>query len=232
MTAFVGRRRELAGLRAELVAGRNAIVTGPCGIGRTALVRHLARSMAREWRFVFVDGSRGGGQICRELFSALFTRGETSEGGRLPYQSVRYRIVTVPPQDPRRHVLVLDDMARVSTPKLDLVRWLVRAGRFRLLAVVEAFMPAADLARLRAAMLARSPLRLGPLRLREAEMFFEQSAAAHGLSWSSEWIHALAEISGGFPRGMRELLAREFDRRPAECDPRTELHESRKEATP
>jgi len=67
---------------------------------------------------------------------------------------------------------------------------------------------------------------------RETESFFEQGAAAYHLSWSLEWIHALASINGGFPRGMRELLARERDRRPAEREPRTDPHESRKEATP
>lgn len=221
-------------VRTDLVAGRNVILTGAYGIGRTSLLRHMARSMARNWRFVFLDGSRTGGRVCVDLFAALFPHASDGGPSTLPYRWARHRIVTRPPEDPRSHVLVLDDLARVSAAKLDLVRRLVRAGRFRLVAVPEAFLPPAKLSRLQAALQAGAPLRLRPLRLDDAEQFFREGAWTLETTWSRARIHGLAVASRGFPLGMKQLLVSELNGREHGLNPHVDgdLDESRKEVTP
>jgi MoxR-like ATPase len=85
MTSFVGRRREAARIRAALEADRNVVLTGPFGIGRTALARHAARTMAERFRFVFLDGDRSPARLCRELVEGLFEPGGRPAEG-LSYQ--------------------------------------------------------------------------------------------------------------------------------------------------
>jgi hypothetical protein len=234
MSPFVGRRRESNILSAELQAGCNVIVTGPYGIGRTALVKDLARTMAEEWRFVWLDGGRTPGELCRDLVGALFAHANASGVSTLRYKQARSWVASRPPADPRGHVIVLDDLAGVSAAKLDLIRRLVRVGRFRLVAVAEAFIPAMEMAQLRSALVAREPIRLGPLRLRDAERFFEEYRATLGLQWSKTDIHGLAVAAHGFPLGMRELVARELRRGNTVVDPPVGAHQldTRKELTP
>ena len=69
---FVGRGQEAERIRGELLAGRNVVLTGRFGIGRTALLRHLAREMKAEWRFIFLDGSLTAARLCEQLHLALF----------------------------------------------------------------------------------------------------------------------------------------------------------------
>ncbi len=73
---FVGRGKETAWIRAELEAGRSVVLIGICGIGRTALARHVAEEMAREWLFVFADFARAPGQLWRDLFAAAFPKAQ------------------------------------------------------------------------------------------------------------------------------------------------------------
>jgi hypothetical protein len=128
-------------------------------------------------------------------------------------------------------VIVLDDVASVSAPKLDFLRRLVRAERCRLVAVTEAFLPAQQMAELRSVPVAGRPMRLGPLGLADAERFFDGCRAGFGLPWSQAEVHSLAVASHGFPLGMRELMSREL-RRNAAIHPGTHLLDTRKELTP
>lgn len=52
MPPFVGRTRELRALRRHLEEGRNVVLTGSFGSGRTTLVHELANALSRR-RFVF-----------------------------------------------------------------------------------------------------------------------------------------------------------------------------------
>jgi hypothetical protein len=207
MTPFVGRRREAARIRAVLEANRNVVLTGPFGIGRTALARHAARTMAEHFRFVFLDGDRSPARLCRDLIEGLFGPGGRP-GEALSYRAARRQIAARIPTDARRHVVVLDDIATISHPKLELLRFLVGLGRLRFLVVVEAFLPVADMVRLRSVLVAATLLRLGPLALRDVERYFEERAGALRLPWTRAQVHGFAQAAHGFPAGMRDILAR------------------------
>jgi hypothetical protein len=206
MTPFVGRRREAARIRAALETDQNVVLTGPYGIGRTALARHAARTMAKHFRFVFLDGDRSPARLCRDLVEGLFGPGRRP-GERLSYRAARRQIATRIPTDARRHVVVLDDIATISHAKLELLRFLVGPGRLRFLVVVEAFLPAADMVRLRSVLLAETLVRLGPLALRDVERYLEERARALRLPLTPAQVHGLAQAAHGFPAGMRDILA-------------------------
>lgn len=210
---FVGRRRETARVRAELEAGRSVVLTGIWGIGRTALARHVAEEMAREWRFVFADFDRAPGRVWRDLFAAIFPRVQErlrTEGRSATW--MRFRVSSRRLEDRRRHVVVLDDLARLTAPRLDAIRRL--RERFQVVAIAEAFLPEEASAALCAALWARRPLRLGHLSEAATAAFFEECSRRHGFGWGEGEVLGLARAVNGFPLAMREAVAAEL-RRPA-----------------
>jgi replication-associated recombination protein RarA len=209
---FVGREKETRYLRAELDAGRSVVLTGPWGIGRTALARHVAGEMAQECLFAFVDFGRGPAEVWRALFAALFPEARArSPKGRRSAQWLRYRVSTWQPEDPRRRVLVLDDIARITARGLDTFRRL--RERHQVLAIVEAFVPDPEIEALCTALRARRPLQLGHLDSRATRAFFEEYSRRHGFVWGPGEVRGLARAVAGFPLGMREAAAAEVRRR-------------------
>jgi MoxR-like ATPase len=55
---FVGREIETEHITKELYQGKNIIVGGKFGIGRTSMIKEIASSLQNEWRFIFVDFSQ------------------------------------------------------------------------------------------------------------------------------------------------------------------------------
>jgi len=213
---FVGRQRELGYLRRELLAGRSIVLTGPFGIGRTSLLRHAADEMGREWTFVFADLEKSPGEAWRELFAALFPRVWERQRRRGEVKSVqwtRYRVLHRRSESRRPHVVVLDNVARLSAPRLDFVRRLREA--FQVVAIVEDFLPEDAKAVLCAALWARPPLRLPHLSQAVTEAYFEECSLRHGFGWGRGEIEGLAQAVGGFPLGMREAVESQLRRRKA-----------------
>jgi hypothetical protein len=211
---FVGRERETAHVRAELEAGRSVVLAGAHGIGRTALARHVAEQMVRDWRFVTADFARGPAEIWRTLFAALFPGSRAGRPGAPPAaQWLRYRVLNRPLEDPRRHVLVFDDVACLTGRRLDAFRRL--RERYRLLVIVEDFVPPRAQEALCSALWARRPLRLGPLGGRATRAFFEECSRCHGFGWGPGEVHGLANAVAGFPLGMREAVTAQLRRREA-----------------
>jgi hypothetical protein len=208
----VGRERESAHIRSELEAGRSVVLAGAYGIGRTSLVEHVAREMAQDWLFVFADFERGPGGVWRELFAALFPRAQARLRTRdKTARWVRYRVVHQRPEDVRRHVVVLDNVARLSSQRLDVVRRL--RERFQVLAILEGFLSARQQGAACSVLRARRALELGHLGPRATVAFFRECSRRHGFGWGEGEIRGLARAVGGFPAGMREAVAAELRRR-------------------
>ena len=127
------------------------ILTGKYGIGRTSLIKHIADSIENRWRFIFVDFSQAPGKVCRVLIDELLPKSKGRKRAEiLGYKSNRFRISNLDFTDKRQHVLVLDNIAKLSAQKLDLIRYFVMAKRFRFVAIVENFMRGEELFVLRA----------------------------------------------------------------------------------
>jgi len=80
------------------------------GIGRTSLVRHIAKITQDKWKFLFADFSRNPDQVCRELEkqlkSDIFYKRPNVEG----YKSRRRQVVSLVSRDSTPHVFVLDNI--------------------------------------------------------------------------------------------------------------------------
>lgn len=81
---FVGRTRETAELRRLHALQRHALILGPAGVGKTALVAHLQPQL----RFLRCPHSEHLGEICASLEREL---GLTTEGLRLVERKPRLR---------------------------------------------------------------------------------------------------------------------------------------------
>lgn len=209
---FVGREKEAAHVRAELEAGRSVVLTGIHGIGRTALVRHVAEQMARDSLFVTADFARAPAEVWRTLLAAIFPKAAARlPRGPRPAQWVRHRVSTWKPEDPRRHVVVLDNVARLTPRGRETLRRL--RERFQVLAIAEAFLPERHQDAVCSALHSRRPLRIGPLSGRATLAFLEECSRRHGFAWGPAEVRGLARAVAGFPLGMREAVTAELRRR-------------------
>ena len=209
---FVGREREIARIRAELEAGRSVVLTGIWGIGRTSLARHVANEMAKDWIFVFADFERGPGDVWRDLFAAVFPKAQVRLRNQVrSVKWMRFRVSNQRLENSRRHAVVLDNVARLSAPRLDVLRRL--RERYQVVAIAEDFLPEPAKAALCTVLWARPPFRLGPLRRATTSTFFEECSRRHGLGWGPGEVRGLAQATRGFPLGMTEAVASEIRRR-------------------
>jgi len=208
---FVGREKETKQIQRALERGENVILGGKYGIGRTRLAKHVAEITGDRWDFIFLDFSQTPAKVCQILMAALWPE-EKAKGRRktFPYKSSRFRITNAAFRDPRPPVLVLDNIAKLSAPKLDLIRYLISGGQFRFVAIVEAFVPENDLFRLRVWLRPALRIELPHLRVQNAREFFQYAAMKHHLNWTKSQMESLAEATRGYPLGMREVVNRKI----------------------
>ena len=204
---FVGREREASRIVSELTKGRNAVVSGPFGIGRTALIRHVAEEMGAGWRFAMLDFSHTPAELCSALVAALRGGGPRARGAPRSFVSARAAVLTFEPRG-RRFVLVLDNVAAVTAPKLALLRRLAATGWYRFVAVVEPTLPDDELLELRACLFPSAVIVLSRLAAAATRSYFARLSEELGLGWSEEEIAGLAAISGGYPLVMVEAASR------------------------
>ncbi len=85
LTGFVGRRRELAGVRAALAGARLVTLTGPGGIGKTRLAVRAAAQMRRGFRdgawLVELAGLRDSALLAPEVARSLGLLDQSSRWG-------------------------------------------------------------------------------------------------------------------------------------------------------
>lgn len=211
---FAGRLKEIAQASHELVLGNNLIIAGKYGIGRTALLRRLAEQEKTRRRYAFADFSRSRADVCRELLAQLFPKLCAERFGEYqPYKWARYRVAKHPLKDKRQHVLVLDNIAKLTAQKLDLIHYIEFEKRFRFVAIVEDFLHPDQLFLLRAALIPVSTLRIEYLDTHSVREYFCHYAEKSGLDWTDEEIDTLVEAAGGYPLRMEEIAARAIQRR-------------------
>jgi hypothetical protein len=213
LASFVGRSAEIASLQRELDAGRNVVIIGKYGVGRTSLVREVARRLARR-RFLFADFGRPPAEMCRAILEDLL-EDRPRRRGTVPmgYRSALRLVAEKALGQRQQPVIVLDNVARLTPAKCDFLRRLTRSDRLRFIAIAEAFLSPADLSRLRVLLFPNALLTLDPLGTGESEEFFWSASREHGLEFAASRVRLLARVKHGYPLGMAETVARELRRR-------------------
>jgi hypothetical protein len=215
MTELVGREREEALLASALAAGRNVVLSGKYGSGRTALVRHVAETAVGRFRFAFCDFSAPPRETWAVLAAELVPeRRRKAPSRQSSSRALRARVLGAPLAEGPPPVVVLDDVGRLTPARLDVVRRLAVTGCFRFVAIVEAHLPGAQRAHLLACLAPLERLRLGPLTQPAVREFLARAAAARGLDWTPEKVEAVARGTAGHPLSMRLALDREQAREP------------------
>jgi hypothetical protein len=211
---FVGREKETEQIKEALEGGKNVIVSGKYGIGRTSLIKHVAEMMQKEWRFLFLDFSETPGKLCQQLIARLWPEKKYSGRNEFSkYRSARFRIVSLQFNDSRRHVLVLDNVAKLSAQKIDFIRYLAWEKRFRFVAIVESFISRDDFLCLRVRLYPAETIMLQNLDKRKVYEFYQHLSEQHRFHWTEGHIKNLAEITGGYPLRIQEISLRELERR-------------------
>jgi len=209
---FVGRQKEISHIKEALEEGNNVIVVGKYGMGRTSLIKHLASAMKDHWRFVFIDFSKTPGSVCNYLLAELFPMQEFDRK-YVKYRPSRFRIATLALEDHRKHVLVLDNVSKLSAQKLDFIRYLTWERRFQFVSIAERYLPTDGLFRLRVWMNPSIVITLHHLSTSSVIQFFRKLSEENQLGWTERQIKDLAEVTGGYPLRMKEIALRELERK-------------------
>jgi hypothetical protein len=211
---FVGRKRELAAAARSLEQGRNLVLTGRFGVGRSSLVRQLAKLNFHTWQFLFTDFSRPasqcGSDLVRQLVSPL---GACGRKGYTRMTQAKEILRGAAGAGPRRRVVVLDDIGRISPRKLAFIRDLRLpaerpGGGILFIAIAESFLPEEEIFRLRAALYPADRLALHNLNPADTAAFFRAASQRCRLGWDAAFIRMLAASTAGYPLLMRERLQR------------------------
>jgi len=207
---FVGRKRELAAVIKSLKQNHNAVLAGRYGVGRSCLVKHIARLHSATWQFLFADFSKTVARSCNEMISQLASGGSKANQHnytRLMYAKdilIERKSVTDLPR-----VLVLDNIGKLSRPKLAFLRDMRLDSDLLFIAVTESFLPEADLFRLRATLYPSDMLELHNLKRKETVDFFRNFSQRKRLGWSESFIQMLAASTEGYALLMQERAQRE-----------------------
>jgi hypothetical protein len=201
---FVGRRRELRRLRLLLESGRNAVVTGPYGSGRTALVRRLESQLTRHYRFLFVAPS----DTRAELRDAVASMVKRARARSTPASGT-----------PSGVVIVFDDVVRVTAQRARLIRGLLDDDRVRIIVIAERSVTGNELLRVRAMLNAAPVLHVGPLRESDVEQYVAACANAAGIGTASRELHGIARSTNGYALGLRLTVQSALRVRPVEPRP-------------
>lgn len=204
---FAGREKEKTKIIKELQRGRNIILTGKYGIGRTCLIHHVASLLPSPWRFIFVSFNQTPGQTSKTLMKELGMRRTFSKTGiPMGYKSRRYRIAGMAVRKGLKIVIVLDDIARLTTAKKVFLRHLILEQHFQFIAIVEHFLPEKDLFDLKTQLFPATHVTLGYLDNADVEHILQNHSRRYRLEWDDRQVRQLAALSGGYPLGITEML--------------------------
>lgn len=214
---FAGREREIAKIEKSLAQGKNIVVVGKYGVGRTSLVRRIAGLFGDQWRFLFVDFSRTPAEACNELLKKLKPKGSCRTRHQ-DYKRARSLVVDLASKQARRCVIVLDNIEKLTIQKMGLIRYLEGDKHFLFIAVAERFLPGDDIFQLRTCLYPSVLIMLGNLSAEKTAGFFRYYAGKHQFPWTESEIHMLTLGTGGYPLAMRESVTRELQRQRGDED--------------
>lgn len=206
---FVGREKETRQIIKALKRGENVILMGKYGIGRTSLSRHVAEINRDQWNFIFLDFSQTPAKVCCHLANSLLRENNAKTLG---YRQNRFRIANLDFDGQRQPVLVLDDIGKLSPQKVELIPYLAMGRTFRFVAVVENFLKPDRLSLLRGWLHPALLLNIAYLGGEPTREFFRHFSEKCHFCWTEEEINNIAEMSGGYPLGMKEVVARRLAR--------------------
>ncbi len=215
-TPFIGREREMAGIRKALTGKRNLVVTGKFGIGRTSLIKQFARLNEEQWRFLFADFSQPPARVCHEILSQLKPKSHDLSRGRirsLGYKRAESLIISLASKDKRQYVIALDNIEKLTPQRLRLIRDLIRERVFVLIAIAEPFLPEEDLFQLRVCLYPSTLMMLRNLSAEQTAGFFRYFGNKNQIPWTESDIHVLSLAAKGYPLAMREFVTRAIERR-------------------
>jgi len=116
-------------------------------------------------------------------------------------------------EDGRNPVLVLDNIAKLTTQKLQLIRYLVQGKTFRFVAIIESFLPKESWFLLRAALLPAGIIILPYLNEGSTKELFRYVAERHNFDWSEQRLNMFVSLNRGYPLGVHEIIQRELKAR-------------------
>jgi hypothetical protein len=210
---FVGRKRKIQKIIKTIERGANVIVQGKYGIGRTSLIRNVSRAKKDVWHFMFVDFSDSSGKMCKKLLRELLpekmlARDRSFKRFKLQsFKTSHFLITNDSFKDKRKHIIVLDNVAKTTNQKVNFIRTLAWAKRFQFVAIIEPFLPQKELLLLRAELIPADIVQLSYLPIKETCEFFKHVARKNKFDWTDSYIRMLAQVSKGYPLGMMELCA-------------------------
>lgn len=209
---FVGRKREITAVIKSLKQGRNVVLTGRYGVGRSCLVKHISRLCSGSWQFLFADFSKTAARCCNDMVNQL----ASARSKPLPHRYTRMIHVKdilmgrkVPADLPR--VVVLDNIGKISPQKLAFIRDMRFDSDLLFVAITESFLPAAYLFRLRSTLYPSDLLLLHNLKCQETAAFFRKFSQKKRLGWSEHFIQMLAASAGGYALLMKETARRKAE---------------------
>ncbi len=208
---FVGREFETHYIMKELCRGKNIIVGGKFGIGRTSLIKKISETMADKTKFIFIDFNQTPGKMSEKLMRELGLSRRLKKTGRIMgYKSMRYRIATAEPSAKKdKPVIVLDNVAKLTPQKIIFLRNLLEENHFQFVAIVENFLPPEDFARLRALFYPAEIVALNYLRPEEVFSLIRLYSDQHHFHWPDHYIRELVSIAGRYPLGIIEMLKKQ-----------------------
>jgi hypothetical protein len=159
----------------SLKQGRNVIINGRSGVGRSCLVKHIAKLHSGAWQFLFADFSKPASQSCNDLIHQLFPRRGRLRRNRYTRLMQAKDILLgkkLTAHLPR--VVVLDNIGKISHQKLAFIQDMRFDGELMFTAIAESFLSEDDLFRLRAVLYPSDLQNLRNLSKAETTSFFRK----------------------------------------------------------
>ena len=212
MMYFCGREKEISEIIGALKKGKHVVVTGKYGIGKTVLIKHLSGITKQKWHFVFTDFSKSPSNVCNDILWQLSPKKQPKYRQKyIKYKTARSLVAELTLEDKRQPVIVLDNISKLSHQKLAFIQYVTFSKRLLFIAIAEGFLPENDLFQLRACLLPSHLLTLGNLGTKNTLEFFRHVSRKNNLNWTEKHIRMLAEVTGGYPLGMKEFIEQELE---------------------